>query len=660
MYPCFFSGKILPGTLRCAVAIAFMVIGRAVAQEIVLFEEHFDDDDWSSRGWYDGPDMVLDRVNRVGDSGGSAVFTWPAQGATTANSKGARVKFDPVEGFTMSCYMKFSDNWEWTGLGWHPHLNLFMTNKNGDFDGPAHTHLTLYVEVVDGVPKLLVQDGQNIDQSRVGENLVGITENRSVAGGNGDPDGHGGSAYLYNGYYRNNKYWSADTIFFGDEQGSYYKNDWHKVVAHFQLNSIIDGIGVANGVLQLWVDDSLLIDHHDVMFRTGQNPGMKIDQYLLLPYYGPGVPHSQSFWIDEIKIIRDEQELPAVPPPVQSFLLFEENFDDADWASRGWYDGPGMVVDPGAGAGDSGGATVFNWLAQGDKSPGASGGRKLLDAAQGLTVSYDIKFSDNWSFAVDSLFPPALFWFVTGEDGQWANPVTSRLTVFLDHLDGGINIGMRDILNIDTLRLGEDLTGETENRAVAGGNGNSDSHRAIYFTRAGDEALFNLKHLKSDTVYFRDDQGGYYKGDWHHVESHFQLNTIVDGKGVANGVARSKFDGKLVMDYSDVMYRTGQYPDMKFNQLMLLPYLPGGAPQPQSLWIDNLLIEKEERELLVPQQLSCDFNGDGSSNILDVLGMVLLGRANPDANVLDRDGDGAYSLLDVLALLRDIVEGKCN
>ena len=44
-----------------------------------------------------------------------------------------------------------------------------------------------------------------------------------------------------------------------------------------------------------------------MVFRTGQHPAMKIDQLLLGPYYGPGVPHEQWIWIDDLRIYTDAQ-----------------------------------------------------------------------------------------------------------------------------------------------------------------------------------------------------------------------------------------------------------------------------------------------------------------------------------------------------------------
>lgn len=67
------------------------------------------------------------------------------------------------------------------------------------------------------------------------------------------------------------------------------------------------GIGYLDGVIKYWFDGELVIDHEDVVFRTGQHPDMKIDQFMMAPYYGPGVPHPQTIWVDDIRITTDER-----------------------------------------------------------------------------------------------------------------------------------------------------------------------------------------------------------------------------------------------------------------------------------------------------------------------------------------------------------------
>lgn len=213
------------------------------------------------------------------------------------------MRLPPVDDVTLSFHIKHSADWEWTGVDWHPHEFHFITSADPPYVGPAYTHLTFYVEVVNGVPRVAIQDGRNIDENRIGENLVEITEERAVAGCNGNSDGNiNDDCYRAGEVHRNGKHWEAEKTYFGDEPGPFFKGDWHQVRANFKLNSVVNGVGVGDGVLQYWFDGELIIDHHDVVFRTGQHPEMMIDQFLMAPYFGPGVPHEQRIWIDDLRI----------------------------------------------------------------------------------------------------------------------------------------------------------------------------------------------------------------------------------------------------------------------------------------------------------------------------------------------------------------------
>src|SRR5438046_745895 len=81
-----------------------------------------------------------------------------------------------------------------------------------------------------------------------------------------------------------------------------------------------------------------------------------------------------------------------------------------------------------------------------------------------------------------------------------------------------------------------------------------------------------------------------YKGDWLFVEAYFKLNAIQSGKGVANGIIRYWFDGKLVIERTNVLMRTGAHASMKFNQLAIAPWIGDGSPADQTMWVDNLTI----------------------------------------------------------------------
>jgi len=292
------------------------IVSASEVSERLLFEERFEDTDWASRGWYDGPRMEIDRSEHGPEGSASCLWRWRQAGDIGTVGGGGRVRIEPVESVTLSFLIKHSDDWAWTGVNWHPHEFHFITDADDPFVGPAYTHLTFYVEAVNGVPRVAVQDGRNIDESRLRQNLVGVTERRAVAGCNGDSDGYGdGTCYRSGDVHVNGKHWEADRAAFGENPGRYDKRDWHRVRARFRLNTIRDGIAVNDGVIQYWFDNELLMDHHDVAFRTGQHPDMKIDQFLMAPYFGPGVPHPQRIWIDDLRIHTDDP-----PPDADAFI----------------------------------------------------------------------------------------------------------------------------------------------------------------------------------------------------------------------------------------------------------------------------------------------------------------------------------------------------
>ncbi|MEA1996245.1 MAG: hypothetical protein U9N45_01335 [Gemmatimonadota bacterium] len=53
-----------------------------------------------------------------------------------------------------------------------------------------------------------------------------------------------------------------------------------------------------------------------------------------------------------------------------------------------------------------------------------------------------------------------------------------------------------------------------------------------------------------------------------------------------------------------------------------------------------------------------DYNRDGSTNIADVIALLLLARADPADSTLDYNGDGVYAITDAIQLLLNIRDGK--
>lgn len=280
-----------------------------------LINETFDDAAFSGRGWYDNTSQVISKTESVSGSDSSLHYLFKA-GATTPTSGGAmRKTFSESESVYLSYYIKYSDNWVGSGKPHHPHQFYFLTNLSDKWSGLAETNLTVYIEDNGGRMQFVIQDSKNIDQRQVNKDLSKTTESRSVAGCNGDSDGYGGSdCYRAGSTYRNGKSWKSKTINFTNNRGGSYKGDWHRVETFVKLNSIVDGKGVNDGVVQMWVDGKSVLNHTDILLRTGQHPNMRFNQLAIGPYIGDGSPVEQSFWVDELLVLKERPSLTQAQP----------------------------------------------------------------------------------------------------------------------------------------------------------------------------------------------------------------------------------------------------------------------------------------------------------------------------------------------------------
>ncbi len=236
----------------------------------LFIAEGFEDSRLTSRGWYDGDRFVLsdDAV-----AGKHAIQYHFANGKLTpSDSLGVRHSIEPTEIVYLRFYLMLSPNWSWTNKPYGPHLLHFMTTENDKYHGPAASHLTLYIEPVNGKLRLAAQDIQNRDMPH------GLTQG-PLRGG-------------YNGQLFDSK-----EVLFNDGK-------WHCIEAMFKLNSLDMARDVPNrdGELRGWVDGKLVIEQRDVVFRSTDFPKMKFNRFMMLPYFHDGVPHDQTLWIDELAV----------------------------------------------------------------------------------------------------------------------------------------------------------------------------------------------------------------------------------------------------------------------------------------------------------------------------------------------------------------------
>jgi len=276
----------------------------------------------------------------------------------------------------------------------------------------------------------------------------------------------------------------------------------------------------------------------------------------------------------------------------EAAVLLQENFDDTNFSSRGWYDPDG-----------AGGAVSLTERIPGStgsfqctmavNSTGCAGGtlkRHPFTATDRMFVSVWIKLSSNWvGSQVD--YHPHIFYITSDLDGAYDGFSCSWLDTYIEIGTGGyIRSSIQDSRSINT---GSITTGSamynpspaTENRSAAGCNGTKGSvGLPDCYSSSCPAGWTNFREFRSGTGYFQD-------GNWHKLEAYFQMNTISGGVGQADGILELWYDGARIISYSNVVYRTGQHPTMMWNKIGFSPYIGSGSPVLQTMWVDNLTVD---------------------------------------------------------------------
>lgn len=270
--------------------------------------------------------------------------------------------------------------------------------------------------------------------------------------------------------------------------------------------------------------------------------------------------------------------------------LISEGFEDADIPSRGWYDATSISIAQDSRPGSSGThALQWHWT----RGMTAPQGSSRIDFAPSTSVylSYWVKVSTNW-VGSNRAYHPHMFHFLTTADDRYIGPSITHLTLYDELLylpgEGGMApaLALQDALMIDTTKLLVDLTNVTEQRAIGGYNGRPESGLRWDAYDYGGGLYTNYKLFRPDTVVMTDAT----KSSWHHVESHWQLNTVEGGKSRPDGVVQYWFDGAPIIDRHDIYFRTAANASMRFRTFLMAPYIGDGSPRDQTMWIDDLVV----------------------------------------------------------------------
>jgi len=287
---------------------------------------------------------------------------------------------------------------------------------------------------------------------------------------------------------------------------------------------------------------------------------------------------------------------------VSAGTLFQENFEDANFNTRGWYDNVAPKLSSVERVANSTKSLEFHF-AKGAVTPDNAGAtmRKKFAESDSVYISYYVKHSTSW-VGSGVAYHPHIFYFLTNKDTDWTGPAYTHMTLYLEEIAGKPQILIQDGVNVDLANIGKNLTSITEKRAVAGCNGDSDGYGNGDCYANGSDYWNGKTMWKSTNDLFSNTQGAFYKGDWHLVEAYVKMNSIVNGKAVKDGVLQYLFDGKPIVNNTNMVFRTGQNFDMKFNQLLIGPYIGVGSPVDQSFWVDNLVVATSPSTQLPPPQ----------------------------------------------------------
>lgn len=273
-------------------------------------------------------------------------------------------------------------------------------------------------------------------------------------------------------------------------------------------------------------------------------------------------------------------------------LIFQESFENNSYASRGWYDNTnqGTIVS----GGQSGNCLQWAW-ASGQTNPtnGGSSRYKFTNATDTIYMTYYIKFMSGWRGSQQT-FHPHLIYLLSdldlanlGDYPPLANNYLNTYIEFLSDVGGsyGIHpqIALQDERRVNTSNgtPPNDLRAVTENRSV------NRCNTPLYAGVTSGDCYADNPYYSSNT--WRS-SATVSTNVWHKVETYLKMNTVSAGKGQNDGIMQVWVDGALVLDQSNVLYRTAQDSTKKWKGLILAPYIGSGAPIAETMWLDELKI----------------------------------------------------------------------
>ena len=286
--------------------------------------------------------------------------------------------------------------------------------------------------------------------------------------------------------------------------------------------------------------------------------------------------------------------------PSGGTIFFEEHFDDADLAARGWYDGPGATISTAEHIDGSSSSFECSFAVGATSCSGGVPARHALPDSETVYLSFHLKFSANW-VGSGQPYHPHMFHFISNLDDAFVGPAYTHLTTYTEVVEGRAFLALQDSANVDQncILLNNDnfvgCNGDfnsymfTENRSACSCNGLMGfvEQRDCYDTGS---YWYSARAWRSPMEAFGDGPAPFDKNSWHFVEAYFEMNSIQNGVGVPDGKIRWVQDGQTLISSDQILLRTGANATMAFNQFASLFYIGDGSPIAQQFWVDDLVV----------------------------------------------------------------------
>jgi len=339
---------------------------------------------------------------------------------------------------------------------------------------------------------------------------------------------------------------------------------WQTILSNADLQKVWDGnwhcwemrFGINSSRLSLWIDG--VQKYNSSSFNYGASDAGRFTMMQHFPLGNAGVTQWQSSWqaleVDDL-VIADtytgpdgsepspEPGPPPPPAPSPTGTLFNEGFDDNNFASRGWFDDTSVDIDTSTKYSGAG-SLRLTWGAGQTNPPLVMAMRKDFTATDSLYVSMYWRLNSNWVGSGQG-YHPHLVYILSDRDDHWGGLAANYLDTYIEPHGRGAYLILQDLLN---------------SPAVCGSG--------CFYTPS---ITFSLN-------------------TWHRIETYFKMNTVSGGNPVPDGIMQMWVDGVNVYNATNRIYRNGQNPNLKWRTFVIAPWIGDGSPQTQTMWIDNLTV----------------------------------------------------------------------